>query len=287
VGKSGDCVTRALVLGGGGVAGIGWELGILAGLAEAGIDLTSAERLIGTSAGSAVAAQVTSGFPLQGLYERQLSPDLLSNEIAADFDAEELMREFGTALADAAPGAEMLRALGSYAMRARTVPEAVRRPVIERRLPSHEWPNRDLRIVAIDAMVGAMRVFTSADEVSLVDAVTASCAVPGIWPPVSIDGSRYIDGGVRSGTNLDLAEGCNVVVVIAPTQELPFAAPDAVSGAERVYASAQVVTINADQTSVAAMGANPLDPASAKPSAIAGRAQAAAHVDEIKTVWGT
>jgi NTE family protein len=278
-------MTRGLVLGGGGIAGIGWELGVLQGLADAGIDLTIADRLVGTSAGSAVAAQITSGFPLSGLFDRQLSADLLSTELAADFDPEELMREFGTLLADTAPGVDMFRALGGYALRARTVPQSIRRPVIERRLPSHEWPNRDLRIVAIDAMAGTPRVFTAADEVELVDAVAASCAVPGVWPPVSIGDSRYIDGGVRSGTNLDLAEGCDVVVVIVPMPELPFAAPDAVSGAERVRASSRVVTITADEHSVAAMGANPLDPASAKPAAIAGRAQAAVHVDEVRAVW--
>jgi NTE family protein len=285
VGKPGDGVNRALVLGGGGVAGIGWELGILQGLADAGVDLTTADRLVGTSAGSAVAAQITSGFPLQGLYDRQLSADLLSTELAADFDPEELMREFGTLLTDNAPGIEMFRAMGAYALRARTVPQSVRRPVIERRLPSHEWPDRDLRIVAIDAMAGTTRVFTSADEVELVDAVAASCAVPGIWPPVSIGDSRYIDGGARSVTNLDVAEGCDVVVVIVPTAEAPFAAPDAVSGAEQVRANARVVTITADDASMAAFGANPLDPATAKPSAIAGRAQAAAHLDEVRAVW--
>ncbi|HEX3901137.1 MAG TPA: patatin-like phospholipase family protein [Mycobacteriales bacterium] len=276
---------RALVLGGGGVAGIGWELGILQGLADAGVDLTTADRLVGTSAGSAVAAQITSGFPLAQLYERQLSPDLLTTEIAADFDAEEMMRELGAALGDKQPGTEMYQAIGAYALRARTVPESVRRPVIERRLPSHEWPDRDLRIVAIDAIAGLPRVFTSADEVDLVDAVTASCAVPGIWPPVSIAGTRYIDGGLRSGSNLDLAEGCDVVVMIVPMPELPFADPDAASGAERVRSTSRVITISADVESLAAMGANPLDPATAKPSALAGRAQAASHVEELQAAW--
>ncbi|HEX3707562.1 MAG TPA: patatin-like phospholipase family protein [Mycobacteriales bacterium] len=280
-------MTRALVLGGGGVAGIGWELGVLQGLADAGIDLTTADRLVGTSAGAAVAAQITSGFPLSSLFDRQLSADLLSTELAADFDPDELMREFGTLLADTAPGAELFRAMGAYALRARTVPQSVRRPVIERRLPSHEWPARDLRLVAIDAMAGTPRVFTSADEVELVDAVAASCAVPGVWPPVTIGDSRYIDGGVRSGTNLDVAEGCDVVVVIVPMPELPFAAPDAVSGAEVVRASSRVVTISASEYSLSEMGANPLDPASAKPAAIAGRAQAAAHADEVRAAWGS
>ena len=276
---------RALVLGGGGVAGIGWELGVLQGLLDAGVDLTDADRLVGTSAGSAVAAQITSGYPVSELFDRQLSADLLTSEIPADFDPEEMMREFGTALAGAAPGAEMLRALGSYALRARTVPQAPRRAVIERRLPSHQWPEHDLRIVAVDAMSGESRTFTSADEVELVDAVAASCAVPGIWPPVSIGSTRYIDGGVRSVINLDLAAGCDTVVVISPTQELPFSAPEVRAAEDAVRQSARVVTITADEHSLAEMGANPLDPASAKPAAIAGRAQAAVHADQVRAVW--
>lgn len=278
-------MTRALVLGGGGVAGIGWELGVLQGLADAGVDLTLADTFIGTSAGSAVAAQVTSGFPLEQLFDRQLSADLLTSEIQVEFDPEELMRELGAALAGNAPGPELYRAVGGYALRARTVPESVRRTVIERRLPSHDWPDRDLRVVAIDAATGEPRIFSSADGVDLVDAVAASCAVPGVWPPVSIAGSRYIDGGIRSGVNLDLAAGCDTVVVIVPMPEMPFIDPDVLAGADAVRSSARVVTVTADEASVAAIGTNPLDPATAKPAATAGRAQAFAHVEEIRAAW--
>src|SRR6185437_2240482 len=87
-------VPRALVLGGGGVAGIAWELGILLGLRDAGVDVTDADRIVGTSAGAAVAAQVLSGVPLEELYERQLSPALLVSEIRADLDPEQMMRDF-------------------------------------------------------------------------------------------------------------------------------------------------------------------------------------------------
>src|ERR1700681_4453810 len=63
---------RALVLGGGGVTGIAWETGLLAGLAEAGIDLTSADLVVGTSAGSVVGAQILSGVSIKALYAEQL-----------------------------------------------------------------------------------------------------------------------------------------------------------------------------------------------------------------------
>jgi NTE family protein len=158
--------------------------------------------------------------------------------------------------------------------------------VIERRLPDHAWPDRDLRIAAIDAFSGEFRVFTRADGVQLVDAVAASCAVPGIWPPVTIDGSRYVDGGMRSTTNVDLAAGCDPVVVIGPSLVSMLASPDVVRGEEELRARASIVTITADERSLAALGTNPLDPAAARPAALAGRAQAAAHVDQVKAVWG-
>lgn len=279
-------MTRALVLGGGGVAGIAWELGVLLGLHDAGIDLTTADRLVGTSAGSAVAAQVLSGVPLDELFARQLSPELLDSELQVDFDPEAMVREFGTALAGKEPGTERCQAIGEYALRATTVAEPVRRAVIERRLPAREWPARDLRIATVDAHTGEFRVFTKDDGVALVDAVAASCAVPGIWPPVTIGESRYIDGGMRSGVNVDLATGCDQVVVVAPMPELPMASAEVRRGAEELRALASVVTITADPGSLAAMAANPLDPASARPAALAGRAQAAAHVDEVRAVWG-
>jgi NTE family protein len=275
-----------LVLGGGGVAGIAWELGVLLGLHDAGIDLTTADRLVGTSAGSAVAAQVLSGVPLDELFARQLSPELLDSELQVDFDPEAMVREFGTALAGKEPGTERCQAIGEYALRATTVAEPVRRAVIERRLPAREWPARDLRIATVDAHTGEFRVFTKDDGVALVDAVAASCAVPGIWPPVTIGESRYIDGGMRSGVNVDLATGCDQVVVVAPMPELPMASAEVRRGAEELRALASVVTITADPGSLAAMAANPLDPASARPAALAGRAQAAAHVDEVRAVWG-
>jgi len=95
----------------------------------------------------------------------------------------------------------------TFALATDTVTEPERRRVIECRLPSHEWPSRALKTVAVDAGSGEPRVLDSASGVSLVDAVTASTAVPGVWPPATIEGRRYIDGGVRSSANADCALG--------------------------------------------------------------------------------
>jgi NTE family protein len=197
-----------------------------------------------------------------------------------------MMRDFGAALAGKQPGVDVYRAVGELALRADTVEESVRRAVIERRLPDHAWPYRDLWIAAIAARSGEFRVFTRDDGVEIVDAVAASCAVPGIWPPVTIDGERYVDGGMRSTTNYDLARGCDPVVVIGPSLVSMLPSPDVVRGEEELRARASVVTIAADEKSLAALGSNPLDPAATRPAALAGRAQAAAHVDEVKAAWG-
>ena len=111
---------------------------------------------------------------------------------------------------------------------------------------------------------------------SLVDAVAASCAVPGIWPPVTIGGSRYMDGGVRSPDNADLAAGFGRITVISPLGfDSPIPSPlplrDVVA---RLRAEGSAVTVIVpDAASAAAIGANPLDPATRTPASNAGRAQ--------------
>lgn len=204
----------ALVLGGGGLTGIGWEIGVLAGLADAGADLSTAETVIGTSAGSVVGAQLTSGLvTLEELYERQLVEP--KGEMAGRLGPAMMSRYAVAALRSRDARALGVR-LGRMALRARTAGEAERRAVIAGRLLSHDWPDRRLVVTAVDAATGEFRAFEAADGVGIVDAVGASCAVPGVWPPVTIGGRRWIDGGVRSTANADLADGHRRVVVIAP-----------------------------------------------------------------------
>src|SRR4051812_20411906 len=127
---------QALVLGGGGVAGIAWTTGLLTGLADHGQDLTGADLIIGTSAGSAVAAQVTGGLPLAGLFARQAEPAHQTPEIPVDIDFEKFAADFGGALTGATNPAEVRRGVGQLALTAETVSEVDRRAVIEARLPS-------------------------------------------------------------------------------------------------------------------------------------------------------
>ena len=277
----------ALVLAGGGVAGIAWELGVLRGLADADPALAAriraADVLIGTSAGSSVAAQIAGDTPLDALYAAQLSPE--SAEIEVDLNLEELMTGFAAAVAGASGAAEIGRRVGAFALAAPTVAESVRLAAIDARLPDKRWPDRMMLIPAVDAVSGETIVFTRDSGVSVLDAVAASCAVPGVWPPVTIGGRRYIDGGVRSGTNADLAAGADRVLIVQP----------ALAGAPRPWGSladeitalapGAALVISADQASIDAFGTNPLSPATRAPAARAGRAIGAAQAAAVAAFW--
>jgi NTE family protein len=274
-------MARALVLGGGGVTGVAWELGLLAGLAEAGVDLSGADVFVGTSAGSVVAAQVGSDLPVEDLYARQLTGP--GAEIAARMSTGALLRWVAAMLTTRDPQRARAR-IGRLALAAKTMPEAERRAVIEDRLPVREWPRRRLLITAVDAATGDFRVFDRDSGVSLVDAVGASCAVPGVWPPVTIGGRRWMDGGARSVANVDLAAGCEHVVVVAPLTA-GFGPLPSVATQVRELRGASVVVVSPDAAAKKAIGRNALDPARRAPAARAGRAQAAGVAAAVAAAW--
>jgi NTE family protein len=276
---------RALVLGAGGEAGIAWEVGLLAGLAERGVDLTAADLVVGTSAGAGVAARINSGVSLAELYETQLAS--VDGEIVAKFGARAIAK-FVWAVAPARRNPVRARVrLGRMAVRSRTEPAAQRRGVVAARLGTHDWPAGNLVITAVDADTGEFATFDSGSGVDLVDAVGASCAVPGIWPPVTINGRRWIDGGMRSPANADLAAGYDRVVVVAPItrgmKPLP-SVPDQV--AELARSCRAVAMLAPDAASIAAFGRNLLDPRTRAPSARAGYVQAATVQADVAAVWG-
>lgn len=288
----------ALVLGGGGAAGQAWQIGIIAGLAEAGLDLTAAADLVvGTSSGSTTAAWVRSGTPAAELLakvlsepvrpavpgqSRQLPPSPSTNTVF------ERMRAIGAAATSAA---ELRRAMGAYGLESDSAhgPEVAvqRRAMVAGRLPRREWPDRPMIVVAVNAQTGELAAFDRDSGVDLVDAVTASTALPGGGPTHDIDGTRYINGGVRSGENADLASGFANVVVLSPfggrTGPVPegqfeglrrFPGADLASEVEALREQgSRVEVITPDADSRAAMGTNQMDLATRIPAARAGFAQ--------------
>ena len=288
----------ALVLGGGGAAGNAWEIGIIAGLAEAGLDMAeAADLVIGTSAGATAAAQVRSGMPAAELLASVLSPPVQpagqnrerppSLPMATVFDR---MRAIGAAATSAA---DLQRAMGAFGLESDSTLEpgaGQRRATVAARLPRREWPDRPMIVTAVNAHTGELAAFDRDSGVDLVDAVTASTALPGLVPTVSINGARYIDGGVRSPDNADLASGYANVVVLSPLggrsqapqqagqfeglRRPPEWGTDLASQVEALRKQgSRVEVITPDADSRASMGTNQMDPATRIPAARAGFAQ--------------
>jgi NTE family protein len=294
----------ALVLGAGGAAGQAWQIGLIAGLAESGLDLTeAADLVVGTSSGATTAAWVRSGIPaaelLASVLAEPVPPEGQSRErppsplMATVF---ERMRAIGAAATSAA---DLQRAMGAFGLESdATLPaEAAeqRRALVAARLPRHEWPDRPMIVVALEAHTGELAAFAGDSGVDLVDAVTAATALPGGAPTVSIDGVRYINGGVRSAENADLASGHATVVVLSPfggrSGPLPegqfeglrrFPGADVASQAEALRRrGSRVEVITPDDDSRVAMGTNQMDPATRAPAARAGFAQGKREVTRV------
>ena len=270
-------------------------MGLLLGLHEVGIGVTDADLIIGTSAGSVVGAQITSGLNLEDLYALQIRPLEQTKEQVVPFDGATLVQVL-TAGAGAADAQTARARVGAVALAARTMPEEARLEIIAARLPVQHWPNKQrLVIPAVDAQTGALVLFDQDSAVPFVLAVAASCAVPGIYPPTTIGGHRYIDGGVRSGTNADLAKGSKLVLILS-TGTLDFSAVGRQASiprmtfederAELQQAGAQVLVITPDEASVAARGPNPLDSSRRASSATAGRVQGHLLAESVKRFWG-
>lgn len=281
--KLGQLAGRALVLGGGGVTGIAWMLGLLAGLEEHGLSLSDADLVVGTSAGSVVGVQVAGDADLEAAYASQLAEP--HGEIAANLSPLVVARLILAAVLTHSPEA-YARRVGRVALSARTVSEAERRAVFSTRLSTQTWPERPLAITAVDTESGAFTVFDRQSGVPLVDAVAASCAVPGVWPPVTINGRRFMDGGMRSPANLPLAAGYARVVVLAPlTQALTPGTGVLAQAAELRRGGSQVVVLSPDAAARRAIGRNVLDPSHRAAAARAGRAQAVEVADSVRQVW--
>lgn len=270
-----------LVLGGGGLTGIAWGVGLLAGLARDGVDLTTADLIIGTSAGSVTGALGLSLGPEAALdAQRQAADHVLVDRVplsAVPGFPLAILRSRGNLT-------DLGQRLGRWSIerteRGRTVNAAERRTEIAERLPHCDFDPR-LKIVAVDADSGERHVFTAADRVDLIDAVAASCAAPGIYPPVQIGNHRYIDGGARSATNADLARNSGLVVVVAP-----FAGGGGplTSAADLISGTPHII-VSPDRAARVLMGRNVLNPAARTGSLAAGLAQAARVIDQIGPAW--
>ncbi len=210
--------SQALVLGGGGPLGIAWETGLIAGLLDEGVDLSTADLILGTSAGSVAGAQLACGKSFAELRERLAEPVERPESLNVEPDLPalgEIMQKWPATLLD--PANNSLRAeVGAIACRAKTAAESDWLGVFEDLFAGCDWPAARLAITGVDVESGEFVVWEKASRVPLVRAVASSCTIPGVFPPVEIASRRYMDGGVRSFNSADVARGHERVIVASP-----------------------------------------------------------------------
>ena len=295
-------MTRALVLGGGGPMGIAWESGLIAGLAQGGVDLGQADFTLGTSAGSFVGVRLAMGEAaatladpifadavrtVRNVHRSNRRPPDLTKLMSLMAKAQQAGRDLTEALAE----------IGAYALAADTMSEDDYIESFGRTftsLPENAWPRKEFACTAVDAETGAFQLWTRESGVGVVRAVASSCSMPGIYPPVTLQGKRWFDGGGRSTTNADLAAGHEVVVIVA----VRLSDMTAGGALARLFArldeevailsdaGAKVVTLLPDVASRAAMGGNLMDFQKRAGAAKAGLAQGLAAAAELKSIWG-
>jgi NTE family protein len=289
---------RALVLGGGGSAGNAWLIGVITGLFDAGLNVAHADLIIGTSAGSTAAAQITNATPTELLaaivaaapqpWTGPVESDGRNGPIGSVADHIERTSRIIAAAEDAV---DMRRRMGASALEMHTTSDDAGqtrwRATVAARLPSQQWPQRPVLITAVDARTGAPVVFDRHSGVELVDAVAASCASGFAY---SIGDNRYIDGGYRRNENADLAAGYGRVLVLSPLggrsrHPLNWGMHLATQVDELRARGSNVETIFPDGNSLDAFGLNLMDPSTRLPAARAGYDQGRSLAEHLTEFW--
>jgi NTE family protein len=287
-----------LVLGGGGSTGNAWLIGVIAGLFDAGLDVTTADLTIGTSAGSTAAAQIAGATPTELLAAILAAAPLPRiGPIGTDRghipirSAADHMERTGKIIASAEDAADMRRKMGTAALAMDSASDSSVqtqwRANVAARLPSQHWPQRTLLITAVDAHTGEPVVFDRHSGVDLADAVAASCA-SGF--PHRIGDNRYIDGGYRRNENADLAAGYERVLVLSPfggrsRAPLDWGMQLAAQVDELRARGSSVETTFPDGSSEHMFGANAMDVSLRPPAARAGHEQGIAVAEQLAEFW--
>jgi len=290
---------RALVLAGGGAAGNAWELGVVAGLAASGIDVTEADLIVGTSAGSTVAAQITSGARPAELYGAVLDEQVPSRRPregqqgggpAPRVSGSSYLDWSNSIIRASESAADMRRRMGAAALERDSSEDTGRtrwRDVVAARLPSHEWPQQRVLITAVDARTGEPVVFDRHSGIDLVDAVAASTSA---MLPYRIGEDRYLNGGYRRSENADLAAGYARVLVLSPFSGRSRMPPEwrmdlAAQVDELRAAGREVVTVFPDRGAGDVFDANALDPSTRRQAARGGYDQGRALAESLAEFW--
>jgi len=266
-----------LVLGGGGTIGIAWETGFLEGCAEGGLDLTTAQVIVGTSAGAMVGARIAHRGLADAPSDRK-RPGGIPADVFAHVAQESAKEIYATWLKMTGPDPASARRMGELSCQTENDGEAM----VSALDTGYEWPQRDLRIVTVSTQSGERRVFDRSSGVELSRCIAASGAVPAMFAPIAIDGERYMDGQVHSGTNADLLldDDLAAIVIAAPTCKLTADALGVVAdhclAAELKLLDAagkRVITIAPRAEDKEAFGSSLMDPTHAESAKAAGHGQ--------------
>ena len=283
---------NALVLGGGGALGISWEIGLLAGLTDEGIDVAGADLIVGTSAGSVVGTQLALGKSLSELIAEQMEPDDgRIGTLMAGIDPSSVLQLFMRWAGVQEMTQETRAEIGAAALAAQTVSEDEWVAYFEEHLDGAGWPERQLLLTAVECATGAFETWDRDSGVSLGRAVASSCAVPGWFPAVTINGRKYTDGGVRSGTSADLAKGHDSVLIVAPIGARsdgidPLLGRQARAEADALKAAAtSAELVFPDAGTLEAMGINRMDVGRRGVTTHAGIAQGRALASRLAGSW--
>jgi NTE family protein len=285
VAKMGKPHRLAIVLGGGGERVVAWQIGVLAGLADAGLDGRLAETVLGTSAGSIAAARLAAGIDPRTDAERlaSASPATVPSQIRhAVADAvRQLSRIIWGNGVDGDVTMRRRRA-GQFALHWRGLLSA--QAHIDRessQIPDVAWPAK-LELVVIDAHTGERIVLDASTGVRLAEGVAATRAIPGLVEPLRLAGRRLIDGALGSATNADLISGRaeSALVVIATSSNPEPASLDGFWNAALAAECAalaerriRVAVIHASAAAAEAMGDDLMSMAGAPRAVSAGRKQ--------------
>ncbi len=276
-------MSTAVVLAAGGLVGQAFHLGALVALEEvAGFDARRAGTLVGTSAGSLVAAGLAGGLSASDLRAEVLGEPLSAEGRRTRGNRPATLR-MPEPVAPAprrgplAPQALLAAARRPWAVRPGAVASSLlpagraRTDMIARgvqRLHGGAWPDRDLRICAVRAADARRVVFGTpgAPPTDVGTAVAASCAIPSYFAPVHVAGKAYVDGGVHSPSNADVLSGDRpeLVVVLSPmslgrgTARLPRA-DLAIRLAIRRYLSREVAALRRRGCTVVVLQPGPRD----------------------------
>jgi NTE family protein len=291
---------RALVLGGGGASGNAWLIGVIAGLFDAGLDVIEADLIIGTSAGSTAAAQITSATTTQLLADilsaapqKQTDPNVSDGGRFPIGPGADHMERTSRIIGAAEDAADMRRRMGAAALEMDGASDSSAqtqwRATVAARLPSQHWPQQPMLITAVDAHTGEPVVFDRHSGVDLVDAVAASCAGGFAY---SIGDNQYIDGGYRADVNADLTAGYGRVLVIPPLggrtrKPLDWGLHLAAQVDELRAGGSRVETIfpDSDSQNAIGVGMNLMDLSTRRRSAQAGYTQGGSLAEQLTEFW--